>query len=644
MQWTHPWNNMIPEIGQLLMITALAAALLQFLIGLKLFTLDQSLRMILIKRFTLIQCLSIFLAICCLGYSFLNDDFSVLYIALNSNTNLPVPYKIAAIWGAHEGSLLLWMFLLSFWGVTLAFSKKFNDQDKMLKIYSLSILGLVSLSFILFIIYTSNPFERIFPMPDQGRGLNPLLQDPALAIHPPILYAGYVGLAIPFALALASLLTPHSSSWAGIARIWTINSWLFLTGGIALGSWWAYYELGWGGWWFWDPVENASLMPWLVATALVHSLIVTEKKGLFNSFSTLLAIIAFSLSLLGTFLVRSGVLISVHSFASDPERGLFILMLIGLFTGGALMLFALKQKRSAPLKLELLSRESLLLLNNVFLCSAAGLVMIGTLYPLVLELVNSEKISVGPPYFNFVILFPCIPLLIFVGLAMFSTWNGKGSKLLLRSSRVALLSILIGLVVSLLILSYDTPLTTIGLILAVWTIITGCLPLIRSRTSSLVKNLPMALAHIGLGIMVLGITVTSSYGITFDDTLGFGQSKTVGEYEFKLITINDRTGPNYTAKVAMVEIYSENQKIGTVFPEKRVYDTTSPSMTEAGIEANLFRDLFVALGEDLGGDIWSMHLQYKPLLRLIWLGPFIMILGGLVRLFLLKPLSETVNS
>ena len=385
-------------------------------------------------------------------------------------------------------------------------------------------------------------------------------------------------------------------------------------------------------------------MPWLVATALVHSLIVTEKKGLFNSFSTLLAIIAFSLSLLGTFLVRSGVLISVHSFASDPERGLFILMLIGLFTGGALMLFAVKQKRSAPLKLELLSRESLLLLNNVFLCSAAGLVMIGTLYPLVLELVNSEKISVGPPYFNFVILFPCIPLLIFVGLAMFSAWNGKGSKLLLRSSRVALLSILIGLVVSLLILSYDTPLTTIGLILAVWTIITGCLPLIRSRTSSLVKNLPMALAHIGLGIMVLGITVTSSYGITFDDTLGFGQSKTVGEYEFKLITINDRTGPNYTAKVAMVEIYSENQKIGTVFPEKRVYDTTSPSMTEAGIEANLFRDLFVALGEDLGGDIWSMHLQYKPLLRLIWLGPFIMILGGLVRLFLLKPLSETVNS
>ncbi len=622
MQWTHPRNNMVPEIGQLLMITALAAALLQFLIGLKLFTLDQSLRMILIKRFTLIQCLSIFLAICCLGYSFLNDDFSVLYIALNSNTNLPVPYKIAAIWGAHEGSLLLWMFLLSFWGVTLAFSKKFNDQDKMLKIYSLSILGLVSLSFILFIIY----------------------QDPALAIHPPILYAGYVGLAIPFALALASLLVPYSSSWAGIARIWTINSWLFLTGGIALGSWWAYYELGWGGWWFWDPVENASLMPWLVATALVHSLIVTEKKGLFNSFSTLLAIIAFSLSLLGTFLVRSGVLISVHSFASDPERGLFILMLIGLFTGGALMLFALKQKRSAPLKLELLSRESLLLLNNVFLCSAAGLIMIGTLYPLVLELVNSEKISVGPPYFNFVILFPCIPLLIFVGLAMFSTWNGKGSKLLLRSSRVALLSILIGLVLSLLILSYDTPLTTIGLILAVWTIITGCLPLIRSRVSGLVKNLPMALAHIGLGIMVLGITVTSSYGITFDDTLGFGQSKTVGEYEFKLITINDRTGPNYMAKVAMVEIYSENQKIGTVFPEKRVYDTTSPSMTEAGIEANLFRDLFVALGEDLGGDIWSMHLQYKPLLRLIWLGPFIMILGGLVRLFLLKPLSETLNS
>ena len=636
---------MAAEFGQLFLISALAASLMQFFLGLNIISLDQTNREILITRFTSIHCLTVFLAMLCLGYSFLTDDFSVLYVALNSHTNLPVPYKVAALWGAHEGSLLLWIFLLSLWGTSLAYSKKFFDHTLVLKISSLSILGLVSFGFILFIIYTSNPFERIYPFPEQGQSLNPLLQDPALAIHPPILYAGYVGLAVPFALALASLMSSKDYHWAGLARIWAINSWLFLTGGIALGSWWAYYELGWGGWWFWDPVENASLMPWLVATALVHSLIVTEKKQIFNGFSALLAIIAFSLSLLGTFLVRSGVLISVHSFASDPERGLFILMLIGFFTGGALIIYALNQKRSKPLNLNLFSRESLLLLNNVFLCSAAGLIMIGTLYPLVLELVNSEKISVGPPYFNFVILFPFIPLMVFIGVAVFSSWNGTGKKLLVNINRLALLSIVMGLITSYLILGYETPTATLGIILALWTIFTGAMPVIKnlgSQTHQLIKNLPMALAHIGLGLTVLGITVTSSYGITFDDTLGFGQSKQVGSYEFKLITIEDRVGPNFKAKVATVDIFSNNKKVGTVFPEKRIYDSAAPSMTEAGIDSNLFRDLFVALGEDLGGGVWSMHLQYKPLLRLIWLGPFIMILGGLFRLFLLKPFSREI--
>ncbi len=636
---------MAAEFGQLFLISALAASLMQFFLGLNIISLDQTNREILITRFTSIHCLTVFLAMLCLGYSFLTDDFSVLYVALNSHTNLPVPYKVAALWGAHEGSLLLWIFLLSLWGTSLAYSKKFFDHTLVLKISSLSILGLVSFGFILFIIYTSNPFERIYPFPEQGQSLNPLLQDPALAIHPPILYAGYVGLAVPFALALASLMSSNDYHWAGLARIWAINSWLFLTGGIALGSWWAYYELGWGGWWFWDPVENASLMPWLVATALVHSLIVTEKKQIFNGFSALLAIIAFSLSLLGTFLVRSGVLISVHSFASDPERGLFILMLIGFFTGGALIIYALNQKRSKPLNLNLWSRESLLLLNNVFLCSAAGLIMIGTLYPLVLELVNSEKISVGPPYFNFVILFPFIPLMLFIGVAVFSSWNGTGKKLLVNINRLALLSIVMGLITSYLILGYETPTATLGIILALWTIFTGAMPVIKnlgSQTHQLIKNLPMALAHIGLGLTVLGITVTSSYGITFDDTLGFGQSKQVGSYEFKLITIEDRAGPNFKAKVATVDIFSNNKKVGTVFPEKRTYDSAAPSMTEAGIDSNLFRDLFVALGEDLGGGVWSMHLQFKPLLRLIWLGPFIMILGGLFRLFLLKPFSREI--
>ena len=474
---------MAPEFGQLFLISGLAASLIQFLLGLNIISLNQTNREVLITRFTSIHSLAVFLAMLCLSYSFLIDDFSVLYVALNSHTNLPVLYKVTALWGAHEGSLLLWIFLLSLWGASLAYSQKFFDQTVILKIKSLSILGLVSFGFILFIIYTSNPFERIYPFPEQGRDLNPLLQDPALAIHPPMLYAGYVGLAVPFALALASLMSSKDYHWAGIARIWAINSWLFLTGGIALGSWWAYYEHGWGGWWFWDPVENASLMPWLVATALVHSLIVTEKKQLFNGFSALLAIIAFSLSLLGTFLVRSGVLISVHSFASDPERGLFILLLIGFFTGGALIIYALNQKQSKPLNLNLFSRESLLLLNNVFLCSAAGLIMIGTLYPLVLELINSEKISVGPPYFNFVILFPFIPLMLFIGVAVFSSWGGTGKKLLVNINRLALLSIVIGLIISYLILGYETTLTTLGLILAIWTIFTGAMPVIKNLGS-----------------------------------------------------------------------------------------------------------------------------------------------------------------
>ena len=631
---------MIPELGQVFLVAALASALLQFLGGISSLSKNIPNIELFVERTTAIQ--TFFLIICfgLLTTSFLQDDFSVLYVASNSNTALPIAYKFAAVWGGHEGSLLLWVLILAVWTLFLSKDKALKSLPE-LRIQSLSILGLISLGFLIFILYTSNPFERLLPIPIQGRGLNPLLQDPALVIHPPTLYAGYVGLAVPFALAVASLLTVNNHQWAKHARSWTILSWMFLTGGIALGSWWAYYELGWGGWWFWDPVENASLMPWFVATALMHSLIVTEKRGLFNGFSILLAITAFSLSLLGTFLVRSGVLISVHSFASDPQRGLFILMLLAFFTGSALIIYSIKQKKNRSEKLHPFSRESLLLLNNVFLCASAGLVLIGTVYPLILEMLDLGKISVGPPYFNFVILFPFIPLLIFIGIAVFSNWRNDSKNILKKVLPILFLSLALGLAFPF-IYGWSSLLTLVGIYLALWTMITGISPLIRNQFSikKTLVFMPMMLGHIGLGLMILGITVTSSYGITFDDSMSIEQSSRVGDYEFKLTEIGKRNGPNYLAQFASIEITKDGKYIQTVYPEKRVYDSSSMAMTEAGIEANLFRDLFIAVGEDIGGGSWSMHLQYKPLLRLIWYGPIVMMLGGLIRVFLSKRNEE----
>ena len=631
---------MIPELGQVFLVAALASALLQFLGGISSLSKNIPNIELFVERTTVIQ--TFFLIICfgLLTTSFLQDDFSVLYVASNSNTALPIAYKFAAVWGGHEGSLLLWVLILAVWTLFLSKDKALKSLPE-LRIQSLSILGLISLGFLIFILYTSNPFERLLPIPIQGRGLNPLLQDPALVIHPPTLYAGYVGLAVPFALAVASLLTVNNHQWAKHARSWTILSWMFLTGGIALGSWWAYYELGWGGWWFWDPVENAPLMPWFVATALMHSLIVTEKRGLFNGFSILLAITAFSLSLLGTFLVRSGVLISVHSFASDPQRGLFILMLLAFFTGSALIIYSIKQKKNRSEKLHPFSRESLLLLNNVFLCASAGLVLIGTVYPLILEMLDLGKISVGPPYFNFVILFPFIPLLIFIGIAVFSNWRNDSKNILKKVLPILFLSLALGLAFPF-IYGWSSLLTLVGIYLALWTMITGISPLIRNQFSikKTLVFMPMMLGHIGLGLMILGITVTSSYGITFDDSMSIEQSSRVGDYEFKLTEIGKRNGPNYLAQFASIEITKDGKYIQTVYPEKRVYDSSSMAMTEAGIEANLFRDLFIAVGEDIGGGSWSMHLQYKPLLRLIWYGPIVMMLGGLIRVFLSKRNEE----
>ena len=640
---------MIPELGQLLLVIAMVAAFFQAFLGMGLTKISTDQRDRLVSRIVTIHTVGLFLAIVCLGYSFVSDDFSVLYVALNSNTNLPILYKIAAIWGAHEGSFLLWLFLLSLWSFLLAFSKKYGSQYLDLKITALGILGLISFSFVLFIIFTSNPFEVLPNPPIQGRSLNPLLQDPALVIHPPMLYAGYVGLAVPFALALSSLMTSkegHSQfQWASIARVWTIMAWVFLTGGIVLGSWWAYYELGWGGWWFWDPVENASLMPWLTATALLHSLIVTERQKLFNGFSILLAIISFSQSLLGTFLVRSGILISVHSFASDPSRGIFILGLLALFTCGALLLLAMKHKKEKPVKIDILSRESFLLLNNVFLCTASGLILIGTLYPLALEMLDAGKISVGAPYFNFVLLIPFLPLLFFIGLGVFTSWKFSNAKIMISKLKwVLVVSILFSIGCTVFLYGYTGFLTLIGITLAGWTMVSGLIPLVERTSINTLENamkiLPMSLAHIGLGLTVLGITVTSSYGLTQDKSLRFGQSTQVGDYIFQLNDIKEGAGPNYFSIIAEIQISTKDNEITVIYPEKRIYDLNSPAMTEAGIESNIARDLFVALGENVGDQTWSFHLQYKPLLRLIWIGPFVMIIGGLFRVYLARPLRR----
>ena len=640
---------MIPELGQLLLVIAMVAAFFQAFLGIGLTKISTDQRNRLVTRVVTIHTVGLFLAIVCLGYSFVSDDFSVLYVALNSNTNLPILYKIAAIWGAHEGSFLLWLFLLSLWSFLLAFSKKYGSQYLDLKITALGILGLISFSFVLFITFTSNPFEVLPNPPIQGRSLNPLLQDPALVIHPPMLYAGYVGLAVPFALALSSLMTSkegHSQfQWAKIARVWTIMAWVFLTGGIVLGSWWAYYELGWGGWWFWDPVENASLMPWLTATALLHSLIVTERQKLFNGFSILLAIISFSQSLLGTFLVRSGILISVHSFASDPSRGIFILGLLALFTCGALLLLAMKHKKEKPVKIDILSRESFLLLNNVFLCTASGLILIGTLYPLALEMLDAGKISVGAPYFNFVLLIPFLPLLFFIGLGVFTSWKFSNAKIMISKLKwVLVVSILFSIGCTVFLYGYTGFLTLIGITLAGWTMVSGLMPLVERTSINTLENamkiLPMSLAHIGLGLTVLGITVTSSYGLTQDKSLRFGQSTQVGDYIFQLNDIKEGAGPNYFSIIAEIQISTKDNEITVIYPEKRIYDLNSPAMTEAGIESNIARDLFVALGENVGDQTWSFHLQYKPLLRLIWIGPFVMIIGGLFRVYLTRPLRR----
>ena len=572
-----------------------------------------------------------FLVLC---WAFYKNDFTVLYVANNSNSELPTFYRFAAVWGAHEGSLLLWALALSTWSLAVGVFSRGLPETYAARV--LGVLGIISIGFQLFILLTSSPFERLFPAAVDGRDLNPLLQDPALAIHPPMLYIGYVGFSVAFAFAVAALLEGRlDEKWARWVRPWTTVSWMFLTIGIALGSWWAYYELGWGGWWFWDPVENASFMPWLVGTALIHSLAVTEKRGLFKSWTLLLAITAFSLSLLGAFLVRSGVLVSVHAFASDPSRGLFILVFLGVCVGGSLALYAwrgpgLRTKGG----FDTLSRETFLLANNLLLLVAAALILIGTLYPLFLDALNMGKISVGPPYFNVVFLIPTIPLLFLMAVGMHTVW--KKSNLADIKRPLAILfavSLAIGLLVPPVAYGAFHLSTVIGLTAGVWVILSSLYePFQRLRKKQSLSRgvVGMTIAHIGVGVFAIGVTVTQTYRIEKDIALRPGETVEMQGYTFAFNSTRPVKGPNFDAIESEVTISRDGKLVTTLHPQKRVYRVQRSPMTEAGIHVKWNRDLFVAMGEDLGDGAWSMRLQYKPMVRYIWLGALIMAIGGIV--------------
>ena len=576
----------------------------------------------------------------CLTYSCLTHDFSVKYIATNSNTALPTLYLISGVWGAHEGSLLLWGLVLTIWTALVAqFSKSIPDAT-LARV--LGVMGLVSIGFLLFLLFTSNPFERLFPIPQEGRDLNPLLQDVGLAIHPPMLYMGYVGFSVAFAFAIAALLEGRlDSAWARWSRPWTNMAWMFLTFGIALGSWWAYYELGWGGWWFWDPVENASFMPWLVGTALLHSLAATEKRGVFKTWTVLLAIFAFSLSLLGTFLVRSGVLTSVHAFASDPTRGLFILVFLAVVVGGSLLLYAIRApsvKSSATF--ELVSKESVILLNNVLLVVTAASILLGTLYPLVIDALGLGKISVGPPYFNAVFIPLTAPLAVAVGIGMLLRWKKDSIQTLAVRVRWLVVGCVLGGLLLPLSLPFYSWAAALGLTLASWTVAMTGLSLVDrvgvqgfswQRLASIPSGFyGMSIAHCGIAVFVIGITLTSVYSVEKDVRLAPDESVELSGYIFQFHGVKETQGENYIAQQAFVTVSHEGKQVAQLEPQKRVYQVQTMPMTEAAIDAGLFRDLFVAIGEPLGKQgAWSLRIYYKSFIRWIWLGAIFMAVGGL---------------
>jgi cytochrome c-type biogenesis protein CcmF len=618
---------MIPELGQLALCLALAVALIQAAVPLYgAHTLNAS-YIALARPAAQAQALLIAFAFGCLTYAFVTNDFSVQYVAMHSNSALPLHYRVSGVWGGHEGSFLLWCLMLGVWMLAVSTFSAHLPGEMTARV--LAVMGLMSAGFIAFMLFTSNPFERLFPAPPDGRDLNPLLQDPGMVLHPPMLYMGYVGFSVAFAFAVAALLSGRlDAAWARWSRPWTTIAWVFLTLGIALGSGWAYYELGWGGWWFWDPVENASFMPWLVGTALIHSLAVTEKRGGFRSWTVLLAIVAFALSLLGTFLVRSGVLTSVHAFAVDPKRGIFILGLFAAFIGGALALYAWRTSRiGLGGAFAAVSRESFLLANNVLLATAAGTVFLGTLYPLALDAFGGGKISVGPPYFETVFVPIMAPALFLMGVGPLARWKRASVPELAVRLRWALgVSLALGFLSPLLFGNWSG-MVGFGLALAIWIVVTALITLKGRQTRA---HYGMVVAHIGVALFVVGVTLVKGYESERDANIRPGESVSLGALAFTLEKVEDVKGPNYVAARATVSVARDGKPVTVLHPERRVYTVQEQVMTEAAIDPGVTGDLYVSLGDPLPGGAWLVKVQHKPFIDWIWGGCLVMALGGLL--------------
>ncbi|ADL55779.1 heme lyase CcmF/NrfE family subunit [Gallionella capsiferriformans] len=641
---------MIPELGHFSLIVALCLAIVLGVLPIVGAARNNPVLMGVARPLAYGQLLFIGLAFATLAYAFLGNDFSVLYVAQHSNSQLPGQYRFAAIWGGHEGSLLLWALLLSVWTAAVAMFSRHLPEEMVARV--LGVMGLISVGFLMFMLFTSSPFDRLLPAAADGRDLNPLLQDPGLVIHPPMLYMGYVGFSVAYAFAISALLGGKlDATWARWSRPWTTVAWVFMTIGIALGSGWAYYELGWGGWWFWDPVENASFMPWLLGTALIHSLAVTEKRGAFKSWTVLLAIAAFSFSLLGTFLVRSGVLTSVHSFAADPKRGIFILSFLVLVIGASLLLFAWRApKVGLGGKFDMLSRESLLLSNNVLLSVASASVFIGTLYPLFMDALGYGKLSVGPPYFEAVFVPLMMPMVFMMGLGPLARWKKMAVPDLAQRVKWAFASSLVlALLLPLLMgrfLSLESnkwsPMIVLGLLMAFWIIATLFVGLrqrlsgqgafmARVRKQSM-SYYGMQLAHLGVALFIIGVTLVKGYETERDVRMNVGDTVMAGGYEFRFNGVTETEGPNYVAGVGHVTVSHDGKIVGELTPEKRQYNVSGMPLTEAAIQTGVFRDLYVSLGEPIpeSEGAWAVRVYIKPFIDWIWAGTLLMALGGML--------------
>jgi cytochrome c-type biogenesis protein CcmF len=631
---------MIPELGHLALILALCMAVVQSTVPLWGAWRGNRQWMGLAQPAAWGQFTFLLFSFGCLTWSFLTNDFSVTYVAENSNSLLPWYYKFSAVWGAHEGSLLLWALILGGWTFAVSIFSRQLPEDMLSRV--LSVMGMISVGFLLFLIVTSNPFSRLLPQsPTDGNDLNPLLQDIGLIVHPPMLYMGYVGFSVAFAFAIAALLGGRlDAAWARWSRPWTLVAWTFLGIGIVLGSWWSYYELGWGGWWFWDPVENASFMPWLVGTALIHSLSVTEKRGVFKSWTVLLAIAAFSLSLLGTFLVRSGVLTSVHAFASDPTRGVFILAFLLIVVGSSLTLFALRAPVvTSQAAFSMWSRETLLLVNNLILVVAAATILLGTLYPLIIDALNGAKLSVGPPYFNALFLPLMAILMAALAIGVLVRWKTTPFAWLQHMLMPVLLgSVILGVLAAFLLKDFHWA-ALAGCFLAAWVVLAGLRDLQdKTRHKGWFHGMRglgrsywgMQCAHLGLAVSAVGIVLSTQFAAERDLRMAPGETIELSGYQFIFEGTQHFEGANFTSDYGTLRVLKDNQSVAVLHPEKRLYTVQRSVMTEAGIDAGFMRDLYVALGEPLEDGAWAVRIHIKPFVRWIWLGGVLMALGGLL--------------